>query len=66
MGRRGGGGRVEAQGPLATSVSLRTWLYRLGRWLGDLGAVERGTVGRRVARRAVGKALGRALRRLFL
>lgn len=46
-------------------MSLRGFLYALARLLGDINAVRRGTVGRRVARRIAGKAVGRAFRRLF-
>lgn len=45
--------------------SVRGFLYALARLLGDLSAVKRGTVGRRIARRAVGKLTGRGLGRLF-
>ena len=44
---------------------MRGFLYRLARWLGDVNAIQKGKVGRRVARRAIGKATGRALRKLF-
>jgi len=40
-------------------------LYFLARILGDVNAVKKGTVGKRIARRATGKATGRALRKLF-
>ncbi|HVL37816.1 MAG TPA: hypothetical protein VM328_00365 [Fimbriimonadaceae bacterium] len=43
----------------------RGFLYLLARFLGDVNAVKRGTVGKRVARRIVGKATGRGLGRLF-
>ena len=44
---------------------MRSFLYFLARLLGDLTAVKKGRVGKRVARRVVGKATGRGLRRLF-
>lgn len=44
---------------------MRGLLYQLARLLGDLNAVRRGTVGKRLARRAIGRATGRALGRLF-
>jgi hypothetical protein len=44
---------------------MRSFLYALARLLGDLGAVRRGTVGKRIARRVVGRGLGRVLWRLF-
>ena len=40
-------------------------LYMLARLLGDVEAVKKGKVGKRVARRATGRALGKGLRRLF-
>jgi len=40
-------------------------LYKLGRILGDVSAVQKGRVGRRIARRVAGKATGRAFRKLF-
>lgn len=40
-------------------------LYAVARLLGDVQAVRKGTVGRRVARRVVGRATGRGLGRLF-
>jgi hypothetical protein len=43
----------------------RSALYKLARVLGDVNAVSRGTVGKRVARRVVGRATGRQMRRMF-
>ncbi|GFP19032.1 hypothetical protein HKBW3S03_00536 [Candidatus Hakubella thermalkaliphila] len=43
----------------------RGFLYWLARLMGDVSAVQKGKVGRRVARRVAGKATGRALRKLF-
>ena len=43
----------------------RGFLYWLARLLGDVTAVKRGRVGRRIARRAAGKATGRGLGKLF-
>jgi hypothetical protein len=43
----------------------RGFLYWLARLLGDVNAVKRGTVGKRIARRAAGRATGKALRKLF-
>ena len=45
--------------------AFRSFLYWLGRVLGDVQAVRRGRVGRRIARRAAGKLTGRALGRLI-
>jgi len=44
---------------------MRSLLYKLARFLGDVNAVKRGKVGRRVARRAAGRASGKLLRRFF-
>lgn len=45
--------------------TYRSLLYKLARILGDLNAVKKGKVGRRVARRAAGKLTGRGLGKLF-
>lgn len=45
--------------------SLRGWLYLIARLMGDVNAVKKGGVGRRIGRRIAGKATGRAFRRLF-
>ena len=44
---------------------MRSFLYALARFLGDLQAVRRGTMGKRIARRVVGRGMGRFLGRLF-
>ena len=46
-------------------AGARGILYSLARFLGDVNAVKKGRVGKRVARRLVGKATGRGLGRLF-
>jgi len=43
----------------------RGFLYWLARLLGDVNAVKKGKVGRRVGRRLTGKLTGRGLRKLF-
>lgn len=43
----------------------RGLLYLIARLLGDVQAVRKGRVGKRVARRAAGKVTGRGLGRLF-
>ena len=45
--------------------STRSLLYQLARLLGDVNAVQKGRVGRRIARRAAGRLTGRGLGRLF-
>jgi hypothetical protein len=44
---------------------FRAFLYWLAKILGDISAVQKGKVGRRVARRAAGKLTGRGLGKLF-
>ena len=46
-------------------ATTRGFLYALARLLGDLNAVKKGRVGKRVARRIAGKATGRGLGGLF-
>jgi len=43
----------------------RGFLYWLARLLGDVNAVQKGKIGRRIARRTAGKLTGRGLRKLF-
>jgi len=43
----------------------RGFLYRLARLLGDVNAVQKGKIGRRIARRTAGKLTGRGLWKLF-
>lgn len=44
---------------------MRSFLYALARLMGDINAIQRGRVGRRIARRAAGKLTGRMLGRIF-
>ena len=46
-------------------MGLRGFLYTLAKLMGDINAVQKGKVGRRIARRIAGKVTGRALGRLF-
>ena len=46
-------------------AGTRGFLYALARFLGDINAVKKGKVGRRIGRRIVGKATGRGLGKLF-
>jgi hypothetical protein len=46
-------------------MGLRSSLYKLARLMGDVNAVQKGKVGRRVARRTIGKVTGRSLGKLF-
>jgi hypothetical protein len=43
----------------------RGFLYWLAKFLGDVNAVKKGKVGKRVARRVAGKVTGRGLGKLF-
>jgi len=40
-------------------------LYFLARILGDISAVKKGKVGKRIVRRAAGKAAGKGFRKIF-
>jgi len=44
---------------------MRAALYLLARLLGDVNAVQKGKVGKRLLRRVAGKGTGRMLRKLF-
>jgi hypothetical protein len=46
-------------------ATTRGLLYTLSRLMGDVSAVKKGTVGKRIGRRITGKATGRLLGRLF-
>ncbi len=46
-------------------MGLRSFLYKAARIMGDVNAVKKGKVGKRVARRAAGKGTGKALGKLF-
>lgn len=43
----------------------RAFMYKLAKFLGDVQAVKRGNVSRRVGRRAYGKVSGKLARKLF-
>jgi len=45
--------------------ALRNILYFIARLLGDVNAVKKGKVGKRIARRAAGKVTGKALWKIF-
>jgi hypothetical protein len=46
-------------------ATTRGLLYTLARLMGDVSAVRKGTVGKRIGRRIVGKMTGRSIGRLF-
>jgi hypothetical protein len=45
--------------------AFRGFLYKLARGLGDVNAIRKGRVPRRIVRRLAGKATGRFLGKLF-
>lgn len=44
---------------------FRSLLYSLAKILGDVNAVKKGKVGRRIGRRAAGKVTGKMMRKIF-
>jgi len=46
-------------------MGLRSSLYKVARIMGDVSAVQKGKVGKRIVRRTSGKATGRTLRKLI-
>ena len=46
-------------------MGLRNALYKVARIMGDVNAVKKGKVGKRITRRGAGKVTGRGLGRLF-
>lgn len=44
-------------------MTLRSALYGLARLMGDINAIHKGTVDRRIKRRIAGKVVGRTLMR---
>jgi hypothetical protein len=44
-------------------VKVRSFLYRLARFLGDVEAVEKGQIGKRMTRRVIGRMIGRKIMR---
>ena len=46
-------------------MGIRSSLYKIARIMGDVNAVKKGKVGKRVVRRGAGKATGRTLRKLI-
>ncbi len=45
--------------------TARGILYKIARIVGDIEAIQKGKVGKRLARRAVGKVTGKSLRKMF-
>ena len=46
-------------------MTIRSWLYFIAKLMGDVNAIVKGRVARRIGRRAAGKVTGRGLGRLF-
>ena len=46
-------------------MNIRSWLYKIAALMGDVNAVKKDKVGRRVGRRAAGRMTGKGLGRLF-
>lgn len=46
-------------------ANVRAILYCAARIMGDVNAVRRGRIGKRIVRRIVGRAVGKGLRRLI-
>ncbi|MGM0954603.1 MAG: hypothetical protein ACQEWO_01705 [Bacillota bacterium] len=40
---------------------IRSFLYKTSKYLGDVNAVQKGTIGKRIMRRAAGKASGKLM-----
>ena len=46
-------------------MGIRNYLYKVARIMGDVNAVQKGKVEKRIVRRAAGKVTGRLLGKLF-
>ncbi len=46
-------------------MGFRSLLYFIAKIMGDINAIAKGKVGRRIGRRAAGKLTGKGLRNLF-
>ena len=58
--------RLTGAGGVRMSIGkTRGSLYKLARVLGDVQAVRKGRVGKRIGRRVAGKYVGRGMGRLF-
>ncbi|MEI4790280.1 hypothetical protein WAX46_08150 [Bacillus sp. FJAT-53060] len=45
---------------------IKSALYKLSKILGDVNAVQKGTIGKRIMGRAAGKASGKLMKKIFL
>ncbi len=46
-------------------MKLRSLLYFLARAMGDVSAVKKGKVGKRIGRRIIGRSAGKGIGKLF-
>ena len=46
-------------------MGLKSAIYKALKASNDINAIQKGTVGKRIARRTAGKAAGKTIRRLF-
>lgn len=46
-----------------TIQKTRGFLYSLARFLGDVNAIEKGRIGKRIVRRVIGRLIGRKIMR---
>ncbi len=44
---------------------IRSFLYKTSKYQGDVNAVQKGSIGKRIMRRAAGKASGKLMRKIF-
>ncbi|MGD6974937.1 hypothetical protein [Bacillus altitudinis] len=44
---------------------IRSLLYKTSKYLGDVNAIQKGTIGKRIMRRAAGKASGKLMKKIF-
>ncbi len=45
--------------------NIRSFFYKTLKYLGDVNAVQKGTIGKRIMRRAAGKTTGKLMKKIF-
>lgn len=45
-------------------MTIRSFIYKFAQFLGDINAIQKGTVGKRLERRIVGRVVGKLLGRM--
>lgn len=45
--------------------NIRSFFYKTSKYLGDVNAVQKGTIGKRIIRRAAGKTTGKLMKKIF-